>query len=160
MTRKILFLDIDGVLNTLKTQANSLSTQFNVDPNCLIRLKNLVETLDIEMVLSSTWRYGGMGYAKGLSLTLEVFSDFGWNNPPFIGYTPDLSANIGSLWQAKSRGEECSAWIKENHQKGDMYVAVDDYNDFYTFLGKVVLTNPSFGLTEEDCNTIKKYFSE
>jgi hypothetical protein len=159
MKRKILFLDIDGVINTLCTQAQANSTQFNVDKDCLFRLKHLVESLDIKLVLSSTWRYGGMGYAKGLDLVLDVFREAGWTDPPFIGYTPDLSQKTENLWQAKSRGEECLAWMRERYQDGDTYVAVDDYNDFSGFVGKVVLVHPSFGLVQEDCDLITKYFS-
>jgi hypothetical protein len=52
---KIVFLDIDGVLNCKKT-ANPRKFPYIVDPVLLVRFNELIARTDAKGVLSSTWR--------------------------------------------------------------------------------------------------------
>ncbi|MDE7380098.1 MAG: hypothetical protein K2N14_03500, partial [Clostridia bacterium] len=54
---KIIFLDIDGVLNSLKYDASRDKRKLtNIDETRLPILKSIVEKTGAKIVLSSTWR--------------------------------------------------------------------------------------------------------
>jgi hypothetical protein len=86
---KILFLDIDGVLNSDKFSRNLTGTEIfpyglELDPQALNYLKTfLEENIEVEIVISSSWRD---------TLTLEqfneLFADFGIHQR-VIGLTSD-----------------------------------------------------------------------
>jgi HAD domain in Swiss Army Knife RNA repair proteins len=52
---KVIFLDVDGVLNSKKTP-NPGKFPYIVDPILLSRLLELLRLTDAKIVLSSTWR--------------------------------------------------------------------------------------------------------
>lgn len=78
LAMKIIFLDIDGVLNCEKTP-NPRKLRYIVDPKLLKRFERLIERTGAKVVLSSTWRYDPAG----------LFSAKHWGIP-FIGVTPDM----------------------------------------------------------------------
>jgi hypothetical protein len=57
---KIIFLDIDGVLNCEKTP-NSRKFPYVVDKKLLLRVNGLVERTRAKVVLSSSWRCDPVG---------------------------------------------------------------------------------------------------
>ncbi|MGC2316150.1 MAG: HAD domain-containing protein, partial [Bradyrhizobium sp.] len=57
---KVIFLDIDGVLNCEKTP-NPRKFPYIVDAALLARLRQLLERTGASVVLSSTWRYDPAG---------------------------------------------------------------------------------------------------
>jgi hypothetical protein len=50
--RPVIFLDIDGVLNTAKH-----NSQINIEPEFVKRLKRVIETTDALVVLTTFWRH-------------------------------------------------------------------------------------------------------
>jgi histidinol phosphatase-like enzyme len=62
---KVIFLDIDGVLNSKQTP-NPRKFPFIVDHALLERLKHLLQLTGAEVVLSSNWRYDPAGIDPGL----------------------------------------------------------------------------------------------
>lgn len=111
---KVLFLDIDGVLNSMRTAiANggfphdfSKPGQFDMTAIGLIR-KLCVET-DTKIVLSSTWRI------------LDHYLDCGlYLNLPIIDATPVCNS---------FRGHEIKAWL-DMHPEVSQYAIVDDDDD-------------------------------
>ena len=57
---KVIFLDIDGVLNCSKTH-NPRNLPYVIDPKLLKRFERLLERTGAKVVLSSTWRYDPAG---------------------------------------------------------------------------------------------------
>jgi hypothetical protein len=57
---RVIFLDIDGVLNCKSTQYPR-KLLYIIDPSLLVRLKQLLTLTDANVVLSSTWRYDPAG---------------------------------------------------------------------------------------------------
>ena len=57
---KIIFVDVDGVLNTTKsTRRLACCNEFTfVDTRKVLRLRDIVERTGAKLVLSSTWRFG------------------------------------------------------------------------------------------------------
>jgi hypothetical protein len=90
---KVIFLDVDGVLNCKKTP-NPRKLPYVVDKRLLARFRRLLEQTGAKVVLSSTWRYDPAG----------VFSAKHWG-VPFIDITPDMPK--------RPRRDEILAWLKK-----------------------------------------------
>ena len=74
---KVLFLDIDGVLNCPKTR-NPRHFPYVVDRRLLARLQKLLNRTGAKVVLSSTWRLDPVGLFAAKHCGV-----------PFIGVCPD-----------------------------------------------------------------------
>lgn len=151
---KVIFLDIDGVLNSEitcqywynLTKGNGCGGFFDEeDPatkenvkwgeDLVENLKYIVEKTNAEIVISSTWRN-----FFSLDKFKEMFATYNWSNAPIIDKTP------GSI--SRVRGKEVLAWLNKN--KVDKYVILDDDSDFLS-TQQEYLVNTSFakGLTKE-----------
>ena len=132
---KVIFLDIDGVLNCKKT-ANPRKLPYVVDRRLLARLKQLLERTGAKVVLSSTWRYDPAG----------LFSAKHWGIL-FIGITPDMPK--------RPRRDEIRAWLKK-HPKVTRFAVIDDEDDE---LDELPLFQPSAatGLTDKIVRGVVKY---
>lgn len=142
---KIIFLDIDGVLNSVEY---TISTQFSketvrtekVDPVKVGLLRFVCEQTGANIVVSSTWRHG-----RDASWFRGFFSSFGWFNPPIIDVTPTQCEA-----SATRRGDEIAEWLKDFHHSSRWLecVIVDDDNDFHpTQQDMLVQTNNVHGLS-------------
>jgi hypothetical protein len=124
---KVIFLDIDGVLNCQRT-SNPRHLPYIIDDALLTRLRQLVDRTDASVVLSSTWRYDPAG----------IFSAKRYGIP-FIDVIPDLPH--------EPRRKEILQWLQE-HPEVTRYIVIDDEDDD---LDSLPLFQPSsgMGLTEE-----------
>jgi len=127
MTNRILFLDLDGVLNSIdfyKRRGGMVAHKSffdrhadELDPIAVKLLKEFVLENDIKIVISSTWR---------LLLTIEeiiaLFEMRGWEDIPIIDFTPEIYNVI--------RGEEIQDWLEKYEHKVENYVILDDDSDF------------------------------
>jgi hypothetical protein len=132
---KVIFLDIDGVLNC-KSTPNPRKFPYIVDPKLLKRLKRLLERTGAKVVLSSTWRYDPAG----------IFSAKHWGIP-FVDVIPDMPK--------KPRRNEILTWLKR-HREVERFVVIDDEDDE---LDQLPLFQPSAstGLTDEIAKGVAKY---
>lgn len=136
---KVLFLDIDGVLNgydIFQSKRPYPLSEFNEEKVNI--LNSLFEEIpDLKLVLSSSWRFfdGIENIVKASGISKELFS-----------ITP---------YSEKSRGDEIKQWIKD-FNKPCIYCIVDDIDDFYDDQkDSIVFTNPNIGITEKDVEKIK-----
>jgi len=144
--RPILFLDIDGVLNSRDyvRRGGSLScSRDGLDPDAVAQLQRIVDETNCSLILSSTWRLihkladmRGKLIAKGMRHPV-----------PLRGKTPDLSEQQmkGVIQIGARRGEEVKHWIQANGFKGS-FVCVDDDSDFLEDQ-PLVQTTFEYGLT-------------
>jgi len=105
---KIIFLDIDGVLNCTQTP-NPRKFPYVIDARLLRRLKRLLEQSKAKAVLSSSWRVDPTG--------LLAAKHFG---VPFIDVCPDMPS--------ERRCVEMRAWLIE-HPEVVSYAVIDDEDD-------------------------------
>jgi hypothetical protein len=124
---KIIFSDIDGVLNRRRT-ANPRKFPYVAEPKLVARLLAVLGRTEARIVLTSTWRYDPAG----------LFSAKHWGIP-FIDITPDLPK--------EPRRNEIFAWLRD-HPQVTRYAVLDDEDDE---LDDLPLFQPSAvtGLTEE-----------
>ena len=142
---KIIFLDVDGVLNTNKTTrslACCREIKF-VDTRKVLRLRELAERTGAKIVLSSTWRFGALPNAFFLEREAlrELVAEFKrLRCPLWFDVTPFLP-------RAK-RWQEINAWLI-THDIEDFIILDDVGEELKPFADKLVLTDPNEGLTKE-----------
>jgi hypothetical protein len=132
---KVIFLDIDGVLNCTQTP-NPRKFPYIVDQTLLMRFHRLLESSGADVVLSSTWRYDPAG----------LFSAKHWGIP-FIDVIPDMPH--------VPRCNEILEWLR-NHPQVSRFAVIDDEDDE---LDDLPLFQPSSrtGLTDEIANGVRDY---
>lgn len=153
---RIIFLDIDGVVNSNDFYSKTRGRSGDFDPEA-IALLNQLKDLDVEVVVSSSWGEDGMTQLKNVGLEL-----------PIIGCTEHFYTD----WLC--RGNEIEKWLvmtfggmatkygcdetgrpyyqKYNHVDGDYeFVIFDDDCDF--LLGQkdnFIQTSRETGITQKD----------
>lgn len=114
--RRILFLDVDGVLNSATFFAeNPPMPVTSVDPRAVRRIRRVVEATGALVVLSSSWR-------KQPEL-VDVLRTAG---VPIHDLTPTLTGPNGGTYVA--RRDEILAWLNE-HPEVTSYAIIDDDPD-------------------------------
>lgn len=155
---KIIFLDIDGVLNNQvwymsdKFREGSTKEEYEVsqfDPRCVRLLNNLTDTTGAKIVVSSSWRLG-----RTVDELSELFEKVGITGQ-VIDKTPLLRfTGLENYYYSVPRGCEIKAWIEMNKGIiGDKvsrlkYVILDDDSDMlYWQRDKYIWVDPYNGLT-------------
>lgn len=139
---KVLFLDIDGVLNS-KTffeedkAPHSWNETQEIDSKAVEILNTILNRVeDCYIVVSSTWRLN-----SNVSRLKEILFGLGENVNRIIDLTPVLACSY-------ERGHEISKWLSEN-EKVKSFVILDDDNDMGELLPFLVQTEWKIGLTSE-----------
>jgi hypothetical protein len=150
---KVIFLDIDGVLTTARTDYAFF------DSACVRRLKHILRATDARIVVSSTWRRG-----RDVEALRDLFSkggdylDLGARPEPFdtstiIGKTPNLSSEKLGRREANlswGRGHEISTWLTDTYLTVDYYLVLDDDTaDIPPHCDHQVVTDTDHGLLDE-----------
>ena len=145
MGRKVIFLDIDGVLNTYATRRFlqcSPGTLF-VDTRKVLRLRDIIERTGAELVLSSTWRYGAERdamYIEKCALR-ELIAEFKRVRCP-------LWTDMTPIIPRVNREREIFAWLYTHDV--DNFVILDDVREELNwYKDRLVLTSMFDGLTKE-----------
>jgi hypothetical protein len=131
MTRRVVFLDIDGVLAPIR----QWDRYGDLDPGCIRVLNEIVAGAGAEVVVSSTWRHG-----KTVPELQEMLEAAGFTGC-VVGKTP-----VGA--ERADRGDEIAAWLAEHPVGG--YVIIDDHGDMGELRSQLVLTHPARGLQPAD----------
>lgn len=150
---KILFLDVDGVLNTTEMFRDSITTKV-LGEKQLDLLQMIVKKCGCKIVLSSTWRL----YEDHLQFLQKKLESRGVK---IFDYTPicDLDRHM-----------EIEAWLfGKTRMEFDKFAIIDDWEDAKIEMldvktgkqnGKFFLTNEETGLTEEITNQIIEFFGD
>ena len=167
---KILFLDMDGVVNTASKDRYSLSLKltydyngykdiFQFDPRILInfiKLLRFCKENDIGICITSTWR---------INTTKE-----GWNNFIYKHFSNTLKIKetdtlvIGTTGTLHNgiRGLQIKEWLSLCNEEADYLVVDDETFDIKDYIpeNKILRVEGQKGLTNKNLNFIKEYFSE
>lgn len=168
---RVIFLDIDGVLNNTQTVTDAdapwrgpnpiadgsppWALLIPVDPMCVARLNRLVAETGAKIVISSSWRLFSRWEDLGPALLRHgVVADV-------IGETPDLVNDAAWLerWRTREgapfeyermeRGWEIREYLAA-HPEVTEFVILDDCSDMAELKPWLVLTDPIDGLDEPD----------
>lgn len=136
---KVIFLDIDGVLNSVRYDRERGKNDGNIDESRLPLLKRAVEATDAEIILSSSWRrHWDKDESKMTADGKELDRLFKIFNMGIYDKTPDYGNVYG-------RENEIESWLNE-HKDVDKFVIVDDLPfGWVKYSNRWVKTNANIG---------------
>lgn len=143
---KIIFLDVDGVLND-STTTERCGNHTGIDKYCLARLKNIVNLTGAKIVLISTWKEHWEKYKNRKYLQDEFANhlDVKFAEKDLEVY--DKTDDIDGEWI--TRGKNILEYIRRVNPSN--FVIIDDMSFDYAECGLKpfhVKTNPACGLLE------------
>lgn len=154
---KIIFLDIDGVLNSSdygESEFYLISTaglsdaeimltfhHHHLDPLAIKILNDLVKRSGAEVVLSSTWR-GRYTPEEMTKMLKDRGAEF-----EIKSATPKL---FGKISQRIPRGKEIAHYLKTLEKQPEYFVILDDHDDMLHLKPFLVQTDMQHGLTQND----------
>lgn len=113
---KIIFLDIDGVLNNYDMYHQGKKVPFKqLVPSCVKVLNDLIAKTNAKVVISSTWRM--IETKESLLAKLQA-----------EGYEHDIYDFTPQLGGSRVRGNEIKVWLDDNKNVSN-YVILDDDSD-------------------------------
>jgi hypothetical protein len=142
---RVLFLDIDGVLNRTGFQpAETLGLRSWIEPELASRLCDVVRATSAQIVLASDWRLNrelqelrDELHAAGIDVSL-------------VGVTPALDG--------QPRWREVEAWMVEHNLAREAVVIVDDKYDMGPLGERFVRVSPLNGLDDQAARAIRALF--
>ena len=156
MGNKIIFLDIDGVLNSNfwnDSHQMEISDGKLIDSEKVKLLAELIETTDSEIVLHSGWRFWFDENIKPLrdeARHLEFL--LARHGLKISGITPDLSDDEIKRTKkfSKVKAREILLWLDNNPQV-ENWLVLDDLDLHNEIIAEhQVMTDSAVGMTEED----------
>jgi hypothetical protein len=172
---KVIFLDIDGVMNSTEEMI-ALYNQYgpSIDntlpsPTKCKLLKQLVDETGAKVVLSSSWRLSLNAIQKLIDLfetynlvlsgfTCHEVESKKFKNTLYEDIEPRYQHTIGGFGTyIEDRGAEIAAWLLDHPQVEKFIILDDEENDIrHWFPNNLIKTNMKFGLTEKEvANGIK-----
>ena len=141
---KVLFLDIDGVLNSSKffdSLNDEEASWKEIDEEAVKILQRIKEETDCKIVMTSSWRNGWneLRRYKMYRYARKVMKDHGFIFDKWYSLLPGYDYG--------GRAEAIAEFIYDNEVKN--YVILDDQDMLAPYL---ILTNGAVGLTEEDAD--------
>lgn len=95
---KIIFLDVDGVLNHDQCPEWDRGSPYVLADECIVQMNRILVATNASIVLSSTWRLSEQGCAEVYNALLFATA--------VIGKTPEL-------WHGKPRKDEILKWLQD-----------------------------------------------
>ena len=146
---KIIFLDIDGVLNSIRTRETFEDFVF-VDDDKILLLKDIIAKTDAKIVLSSSWRNGWQFKDKNPRCANEDVRLFEALQRKLKEFDIELMSYTDNFWH---RGKEIDTWLKNwNGENIESFVILDDMQkeEFEPNTTHLVQTDISKGLTQQN----------
>lgn len=155
---KILFLDIDGVLNSVKSamarpfRGALIADEDSLDLEACARLQKLIsQHKDLLIVVSSSWRQ-----FHPLNALKDILEKHGIDKTRVIEYTPVIHNTI--------RGNEIKQWLDSQMLKSNFPVTsiaiLDDDADMGELMDYLVQTDVEVGLQDVDLDKINEMFKK
>ena len=155
--RKIIFLDIDGVLSPRWWNSDKQSDNYGClfDAKAVANFAKIIEKTGAEIVISSSWKNIGL---------VELQNMWRERNMPgkIVDITPDYmsdelllkedSADMDYLYE---RGSEIQGWLLLHGDDVGRYVIIDDMDDILPEQQfHFVQTDPELGITYDDVKKV------
>lgn len=115
MSKPVIFLDVDGVLNHQDCPEWQSGSWRVLDQSCVFLVRRICEETGAVIVLSSSWRTDD----DAVALLRTIFGD------RIIGQTP-LGREEGGLFVAVPRRDEIQAWLTAHPAEWRVCVIDDD----------------------------------
>ena len=157
---RVIFLDIDGVLNSSRTAvAFGKDWLRKFDPVSVQMLHRVVSNADAKIVISSTWRL----FDGWREVIIGSLIEAGWptdNTGSIIYSRTTTDTDEWILNTEKSRGEEIAEWLDEHPEFID-YIIIDDDNDMLdSQLSRFIHCDRDIGFGYKQWQQIKEIWPE
>lgn len=163
----IIFLDIDGVLNTVYTKQQTKYGFTFVEDRFVSVLKQMKEELNAEIVLSSTWREGWYHIEQGKesidsSDFLELKDKLQEFDISLLGYTPPILDKYKHLcFCHPNRAAEIQKWLDNwTGEPIEHFVILDDYPKMKPLGKYFVRISETEGLQQKHIRKAKQIFQK
>lgn len=139
LIKKVLFLDIDGVLNNgqwasgMHEQGVDVYKEHLLEERALALLQRIIYGSGTDIVVTSSWRHDAAAYQK----LLEQLSRY------------RMKPHSTLQGPGTDRGQEIHQWLSE-HPGIEAFVILDDDDDVGEYREQLIKTNPDRGLTSRD----------
>ena len=126
---KVIFLDIDGVLNCDRYLIENRCRGIGIDPTRMLLVADIVRASGAKIVLTTSWRaHWSEDPCECDAMGREINEAFAAQGLSVYGKTPRLGYN---------REEEIKAWLEENPEVtrfviiDDMWLQDDELDDYF-----------------------------
>ena len=155
--RKILFLDIDGVMNPKWWNSNKPFDRYGClfDPKTVIHLKKIISETGADIVISSSWKDMGLSELQNMWKERELPGRIIDITPDYMNDDLLLKADPTSIDYLYNRGCEIKGWLLLHGDDVSKYAIIDDMDDILPDQQLYFIqTNPDVGLTKFDAENI------
>lgn len=155
--RKVIFLDIDGVLSPRWWDSDKQSDNYGrlFDAKAVANLSKIIEETEADIVISSSWKNIGLVELQ------NMWRDRGLPGK-IVDITPDYmsdelllkedSSNVDYLYE---RGSEIQGWLLLHGDDVSRYVIIDDMDDILPEQqSHFVQTDPEVGINFDDVKKV------
>lgn len=137
---KVLFLDIDGVVNCEGTFHKDPNQHYVLDPYMAFLVGKIQLDTDCKVVLSSSWKHHQESVENIHRRVVDIY---------------DITPDVGNV-----RGDEIKAWLDSSKYEVEKYAIVDDNSDMLPEqLPNFFKTDWKTGLTDEIAASIIKHLN-
>ncbi len=156
--KKLIFLDIDGVLVTKRILQNKNRLQFlddnnyNFDKDSKNVLEDIVSATEAKIIITASWKCGNLEKIKNIFLRRNF--KYAESIIGETGTAYNYLNNVGREILSVNRGNEIETWLKfyfgYNYNEKIKYAIIDDDDDMlYKQKNNFVHTTFEVGLTPE-----------
>lgn len=133
MYTKILFLDIDGVLNNVKDNRG-------MNPELIKKLRRIIDNTNCDIVITSDWRRYGIGPDSPIQKQFIING-----GDDIINYIIDKTSDDNS-----GRGYQINKWILDNKFTGSFAILDDIDWDMGNMNDHLIHIDGRYGLSDSD----------
>ncbi len=155
--KKIIFLDIDGVINTKEWHSKMTKDTpkdeygYAFAPIAVANLAHIIDKTGADIVISSSWKFYGVPKLRELWKKRNLPGTILDITPNTISDEMLLNANLDEFQLGVCRGNEIKEWLSRHEDIISNYVIIDDFDDMLSEQeDHVVLTESLIGITEWD----------
>jgi hypothetical protein len=114
---KYLFLDVDGVLNSICDCPNPSDFKSELSERCILLVKQIIDATKCHVVISSSWRL--------------IPSHDNYIRQQLAGYGIQAHDETPHSLKYETRGQEIKAYLQPKFKSGivESFVILDDEND-------------------------------
>jgi len=154
---KVIFLDIDGVLNTKDWHCRMTKDTphdefgFAFDPIAVSNLAHIIDETGAVIVISSSWKFHGVTKLRKMWEIRNLPGTILDITPNTVSDEMLLNANLDEMELGVCRGNEIKEWLSKHKGEVSNYVIIDDFDDLLPEQeNHTVLTDSLIGITEKD----------
>lgn len=153
--RRIIFLDIDGVLNTERWHSQAIRGElkdeygYRFDPIAVENLSRIIEETGAAIVISSSWKCMGLATMQKMWKDRQLPGKVIDITPNSVSDEFLLNVDLNDMDLLSIRGQEIKDWLMTKGGSECKYVIFDDMNDVLQEQeAHIVWVDPAVGITK------------